>query len=158
MYCSACGTALSNPVKYCRSCGTQLVPKKDAGEISALEQRFDDYLTDLFWVTVWGLGLILGGAALLQKLLHLGAGLIAAYAILSSSAFTIIFSLCLWKTLCLAREARKAKEIGAPQPLDTNELDPAPPPIVFGSSVIENTTRRMEPAKEEPATSGGLRL
>ena len=82
MYCSSCGTALSQPTKFCRSCGVQLVPKKEETGISPLEQRFDEYLTDLFWVAVFGLGIILGGVALMQKVLHLGGGLIVAYAIL----------------------------------------------------------------------------
>lgn len=156
MYCSSCGTALSQPTKFCRSCGAQLVSKKEDTGISASEQRFDEYLTDLFWVAVFGLGIILGGIALMQKVLHLGGVLIVAYAILSSTAFSIVFALSLWKTLRLARESKEAKEAGSLGSLETNELEPASLEIL--PSIVENTTRNLEPAPREHVTSGSLRL
>jgi hypothetical protein len=39
-------------------------------EIGQAEKRFDEYLEGLFWTTVFGLGVILGGAIVLTKFLN----------------------------------------------------------------------------------------
>jgi hypothetical protein len=78
-------------MKYCKCCGALLFTK-GAALIEPLEERFDEYLIDLFWVTVWGPGLILGGIALMKKV-QLSSGLIIAYMILNSLVSLIMFAL-----------------------------------------------------------------
>ena len=52
----------------------------------------DSEMEGLFWITVLGIGLILGGMVLMKKVL-LDDWMIIAYMILSSAAFTTYFNL-----------------------------------------------------------------
>ncbi len=147
MYCPSCGMALSQQMKYCNHCGAQLITTRETAAIEPTEKRLDEYLDGLFWITVFGLGLILGGMALM-KAVHLSEGLIIAYLILSSLAFLINFALSLWGILRIVRSSKKAKGTIQVGQHDTNELGPvkarttlAPAP----PSVTENTTRTFEP-------------
>ena len=141
MYCPSCGTAVAQQMKYCNRCGAQLITVAESSK-----ERLDQYLDGLFWITVFGLGLILGGLALMKGL-HLGDGLIAAYLILSSLAFAINFGLNLREVLRMHRSPREAKALGQMGHLDTNELIPgkAGPALEAAPSVTENTTRTLEP-------------
>lgn len=142
MYCHACGIALTQQTRYCNRCGAQLIAQDQADELKRSEKRFDEYLDGLFWITVFGLGLILGGMIAMKKI-GLSDLFILAYLLLSSAAFLVNFGINL----------RKALQIGKPRNLEpiterqTNQLDgtaqraslePAP-------SVTENTTRSFEP-------------
>ncbi|MCI0489240.1 MAG: zinc ribbon domain-containing protein [Blastocatellia bacterium] len=151
MYCSSCGTVLSKQMKYCNRCGARLIATKEATGIEAQEKRLDEYLTGLFWVTVFGLGLILGGMALMTEVLHLGRGVIIGYLILSSLAFIINFGLNLWETLRIIKSLREAKGAGEVASFDTNELGPVKPAVALESapSVTENTTRKLETISKE---------
>ncbi|HJQ69258.1 MAG TPA: zinc ribbon domain-containing protein [Blastocatellia bacterium] len=149
MYCPSCGTALAQMTKYCNRCGAKLNSKKS----DPVEKRLDDYLDGLFWITVFGLGLILGGMALMKKVLQLGDGLIIAYLVLSSTAFTINFALSLWQIFRMTRNPKGLK--GDNQTLDTNDLGPAREPLSLDAppSVTERTTRDLEHASKEPVTN-----
>jgi len=136
-------------MKYCTHCGAQLITKKDAAEIEPSKREMDPFEW-LVWLSVWGLGLILGGMVLMKKV-QLGTGLIIAYMILSSLVFLILFGLSLVGMLSspeYSNEAEGAVQIG---PLDTNELDPADerPTMEALSSVTESTTRRLEPVSNK---------
>ena len=66
MYCHACGIALAQLTKYCNRCGVQLLPTEDGLKAqAALEKRLDSYLDGVFWITFFGLALIVGGSVLL---------------------------------------------------------------------------------------------
>ena len=148
MYCPSCGTALFRKTKYCNRCGAKLSGKKSDPN----EKRLDDYLNGLFWITVFGLALILGGMALMKRVLHLGDGLIIAYLVLSSTAFIINFALSLWQVYRITMNAKELK--GSNQKLDTNDLGPAKEPLTLNAppSVTEKTTRDLERASKEPIT------
>jgi hypothetical protein len=151
MYCPSCGSALSRQMKYCTRCGAQT----NMMEIGQAEKRFDEYLEGLFWTTVFGLGVILGGAIVLTKVLELSLGVVVAYLVLSSIAFLTIFWLSLRETLRMAKNLKKA-DVGALEPSrDTNKMLPAEgdAPSVSPQSVTENTTRSFEPAPSEHAAN-----
>lgn len=154
MFCPSCGVALTQQMKYCNRCGSQLIATKEAAQIESSEKRLREELVDLFWVTVFGLALVLGGMALIKNVLHLSQWILIAYMILSSTAFTINFVLSLWQIRRLARitkEARGTVELGQ---LDTNELSPIKARAALESvpSVTENTTRSLEPLSKEHIT------
>ena len=146
MFCPSCGVALPQPTKFCVRCGSQLsVTKKDPA-FKSIENRLRDEMVDLFWLTVIGLGMILGGMALIKGQ-GLGDWILIAYMILSTTAFAINFGLSLWQIRRLERfskEARGADQIG---PLGANELNPTKERTAFeiAPSVTENTTRELEP-------------
>lgn len=145
MYCQSCGTALATQMKYCNRCGAQLVTSREDDRVSLFEKRMDSEMEGLFWSTVFGLALILGGMALLKKV-QFSESIIIAYMILSSLAFIAYFSIGVWQ---IRRLNRSSKEASGSVPLegqDTSELGPANPwpTLEAGSSVTEQTTRGLE--------------
>jgi hypothetical protein len=145
MYCQTCGAALATQMKYCNRCGTHLATTKDDDRIKLFEKRMDSEMEGLFWITVLGLGLILGGIALLKKV-QLSESLIVAYMILSSAAFMAYFGLGIWQVRRLNRSSKEASGIVQLEGHDTSELGPSKawPTIESGSSVTEQTTRGLD--------------
>jgi hypothetical protein len=149
MYCHACGIALTQPTKYCNRCGAQLAPTTLARkEKTAAEKRLDEYVDGLFWISVFGLAFIIGGAILLKKV-QFSDLVILVYAVLSSTVFLINFGLNLWGALSLMRSAKDGKLTMQPGH-ETAELNPARPEMFLSPahSVTENTTRSFEPIHE----------
>ena len=109
MFCSNCGVALAQQMKYCNRCGAQLVGMKDATETKLYEKRMDSEMEGLFWITVLGVALILGGMLLLTKA-QLSQWMVVAYMVLSSAAFITYFGLGLWQVRRLARSVSEAKD------------------------------------------------
>ena len=144
MYCQNCGSGLNPQTKYCNRCGTSLVP---AGEVrmekTAAEKRLDEYLDGLFWISVFGLAFVVGGAVLLKKV-GFHDGIILAYIVLSTTVFLINFGFSLWGAVSMMRSKGKLTM----QPgHDTRELTPlkGEPVMMPAGSVTENTTRSFEP-------------
>lgn len=145
MYCHACGIALTQPTKYCNRCGAQLVPTRTTRKDKPAEKRQDDYLEGLFWITVFGLGFIVGGSVAL-KAVGFSSLVILVYAVLSSTAFLINFVLGLWGALRIMHGMKEGRVELQPSP-ETAELNPARPEMFLtpAHSVTENTTRSFEP-------------
>jgi hypothetical protein len=150
MFCPSCGVALSQPTKFCVRCGSQLsVTKKDPA-FKSVEKRLADEMVDLFWLTVLGLGMILGGMALIKRL-GLSDWILIAYMILSTTAFTINFGLSIWQIRRLdgfSKEERGAAQIGPPGANALNPIKARTAPEV-APSVTEHTTRELEPTLKE---------
>lgn len=160
MYCSSCGMALARQLKFCNHCGAQLLSVKDKSDRHATQKRLDEYLDGLFWITVFGLGLILGGMAVIKEALHLSNSILVGYVVLSVTIFLINVGLSLAE---IARMRRSLKEedtepAEAKVP-DTNKLAaaqeaaalPAPSSLNEVASVTEDTTRSFEPVSREQA-------
>ena len=140
MFCPTCGNALSQQLKYCNRCGANLATTNAA--VEAVEKRLDTYLDGLFWLTVFGLALIIGGMILMKKF-QFSEALIAGYMVLSSAAFLVNFAINLREVQRLKRaregnnpiEGRTTSELGLPPVLESLSALP---------SVTENTTRSLE--------------
>ena len=142
MYCHACGIALTQPTKYCNRCGVQLITQDPAGEVKRTEKRLDEYLDGLFWITVFGLGLILGGMIVLKKV-GFSDLFILAYLLISSTAFIINFVINL---MAARRIGRKSRDLPGPDERQTGQLGPATTEVLPpATSVTEHTTRSFEP-------------
>ena len=143
MYCHACGIALTQQTKYCNRCGAQLIAQDQTGEVKPSEKRLDEYLDGLFWITVFGVGLIFGGMVVMKKV-GLNDLFILAYLLISSIAFLINFGLSLWGALRIARISREQKAIDQ---RETGQLDSFTPRAALdpAPSVTEHTTRSFEP-------------
>ena len=111
-------------------------------------------MVDLFWATVIGLGLILGGMALIKNAMHLSDWILVVYLIISSTAFTINFGLGLWQIRRFARLVRETRAGLGPGSLlaeklyaemSRETLNPAP-------SVTESTTRSLNLGSKEELT------
>lgn len=142
MYCHACGIALSQPTKYCNRCGVQLITQDPSGELKRTEKRLDEYLDGLFWITAFGLGLILGGMIVLKKV-GLSDFFIFAYLLISSTAFIINFVINL---MAARRIGRKSRDLPGADEKQTGQLGPATVEVLPpATSVTEHTTRSFEP-------------
>ena len=156
MYCQACGVAITHSMRYCNRCGTALVTPLEATEIKKSEKRLDDYLDGLFWITVFGVALTVGGMVALKKLLF-SDGFIIAFLVLSSSAFLINLALSLWVIYGIVKRSKATRVLVESTIPDTSELEPkqadpgALPPV---SSVTENTTRSFEPIYNKRSNEG----
>ncbi|HJT27534.1 MAG TPA: hypothetical protein VJ784_09025 [Pyrinomonadaceae bacterium] len=145
MFCQACGSAIAHNTKYCNRCGMQLVPAEDSKpDKTPAEKRLDDYLDGLFWISVFGLGFIIGGTVLLTKF-GVRDLIVIGYAVLSTIVFLINFGFSMFGALSLMRSkdgkltmrpGHETRELGPPK------LDSMPIPA---TSVTENTTRSFEP-------------
>ena len=146
MICPTCGVALTQQMKYCNRCGTQLITTKDIAEIELFEKRMDSEMEGLFWITVFGVGLILGGMVLM-KTVELSEWLIIAYMILSSAAFITYFGLGVWQVRRLTKNSKEAKGIVDIGNSETNELNPVKARTALEAvpGVTEHTTRALEP-------------
>ena len=150
MYCQTCGNAIARKTKYCNRCGTQLVP---AGEVSPektpAEKRLDEYLDGLFWISVFGLGFIIGGTVVLSKT-GVRDLIVLGYAVLSTIVFLINFGFSLWGALSIMRSSKDGKMTMQPghetRELSPPKIDPIPIPV---TSVTENTTRSFEPLEHK---------
>lgn len=175
MYCPRCAAQLVESDKFCRACGADLkavalalaaqqlpskgdknktkAPKKEKTSTEQVEKRLNDYLDGLFWITVFGLGIILGGAALLTKVLQFPRGVVTAYLVLSSVAFLINFGLSLREVLRLSGSLKQADGGEMASSRDTNKMLQAEgaAPSEFAQSVTEHTTRSLEPIPSEHA-------
>ncbi|HZG50996.1 MAG TPA: hypothetical protein VEZ40_02570 [Pyrinomonadaceae bacterium] len=150
MTCPSCGIALPLQLKYCNRCGAQLTTAKETELVAIYEKRMESEMEGLFWITVFGLGLLLGGLVVLKKSLDLGEGLLLAYALLCSTALAAYFGLGVWQIRRLARSSKEAARTLQPGQVETNELPPFKTPATLepALSVAEHTTRTLEP---EPA-------
>ena len=152
MYCQSCGSVLAHKTNYCNRCGTQLVPTGDKSpDKTPAEKRLDEYLDGLFWISVFGLGFIIGGTVVLTKV-GLRDLIVVGYAILSTVVFLINFGFSLWGALSIMRSSKDGKLTMQPGH-NTREL--GPPKIetmpISAVSVTENTTRSFEPIEHKQA-------
>lgn len=139
MFCPTCGNALSKHLKYCNRCGANLATSAGSS-LQALEKRLDEYLDGLFWLTVLGLGFIIGGMILLKRF-QFSDFLVLAYMVVSSLAFLTNFAINLREVQRLKRSRDELTTIGAGTP---GELFLPPADLTSLASVTENTTRDLQ--------------
>ena len=115
------------------------------------EKRLDEYLDGLFWISVFGLGFVAGGTALLTKLAVRDL-IVLGYFILSSTIFLINFAFSLWGALSIMRSSKDGKLTMRPGH-ETRELSPPriEPLTIPATSVTENTTRSLEAVEQNRA-------
>jgi hypothetical protein len=113
------------------------------------EKRLDEYLDGLFWISVFGLGFIIGGTVLLTKF-QVRDLIVLGYALLSTIVFLINFGFGLWGALSIMRSSKDGKLTMQPghetRELGPPKIDPLPIPV---TSVTENTTRSFEPVERK---------
>lgn len=156
MFCPSCGIALPQQLKYCNRCGAQLTATRETELVELYEKRMESEMEGLFWIIVFGLGFLLGGLVVLKKGIGLGEKFLLAYLLLCAAAMVMYFGLGVWQIRRLARSSKEANGATELRQAETNELGPAqtlptlPPP----SSVVEHTTRTLEPAHRQGRPGG----
>jgi hypothetical protein len=151
MFCPSCGIALPQQLKYCNRCGAQLTTPKQTALVELYEKRMESEMEGLFWIIVFGLGLLLGGLVVLKKALDLDEKLLSAYMLLCSTALVMYFGLGVWQIRRLARSSKEASGTELPGQAETNELNPAQtlPTLEPAPSVTEHTTHTLEPVRRQ---------
>jgi len=123
---------------------------KDPGAIKPSEAPINSLMDSTFWVTVFGLAVIVGGVAAM-KALELREVFIIAYMILSTMAFLGVYGMHVWQFIRLTSAAKKASGATEVKGTDTKELGAAQAQSLSEpmASVTEHTTRTFEPIYSE---------
>ena len=139
-------------LNYCNRCGTDLSVIK-GGAIKPPESPVNSLMDSTFWVTVFGLAVIVGGVVAM-KALELREVFIVAYMILSTAAFLGIYGMHVWQFIRLTVGAKKSGVTAGVKETDTKELGPAQARMLSEPmpSVTEHTTRAFEPNYVERKT------
>ena len=146
MYCTHCGTPLTQGLSYCNRCGANLKesrPEISTGTVSA-------FLTAITLIAVCGLGIMFGGALVLRKGANLSQELIGCFMLFTFITVTFTEFALFRNFSKLSGENAKKKHFPAPpqmpQDLRLTQGMPLGEPV---SSVTENTTRTLEYIRRE---------
>ncbi|HSE30596.1 MAG TPA: zinc ribbon domain-containing protein [Pyrinomonadaceae bacterium] len=145
MYCSTCGTPITQGLSFCNRCGANLKDRsgnQNLGPISA-------FLTAIVILGVVGLGIMLGGSLVLRKEANLPFELVGAFMFFTFFLVGIVEFMLIRQLSRLTGAIDDRRYFPPAQPL--NELSPASvnnPGQSIGS-VTENTTRTLEYARRE---------
>jgi hypothetical protein len=146
MYCSSCGTPLSQGLSYCNRCGASLRERSEikTGAISA-------YLTAITVLGVIGLGIMLGGSLVLKKEAGLGQELVGFFMFFTFLIVGIIEFMLVRNLSKLSGPERTEppKYFQPPQPMHDLRLPQGTPLGEPVGSVTDNTTRTLEYARRE---------
>ena len=138
MYCSNCGTPLSQGLSYCNRCGADLRERKESSNTAAISAM----LTAITLIGIAGLGVMLFGALVLRRM---DPALIGVFMLFTFLIVTLT-EIMLFRNLSKLTSANESKKYFPAPPLMNNEMrlpaagslgEPVP-------SVTENTTRTLE--------------
>lgn len=145
MYCSNCGTPITQGLSYCNRCGSSLRERNEpkTAAISAV-------LTAIVLIGAIGMGIMLGGSLVLRSEAGFPYELVGCF-MLFSFLLTGMIEFMLVKNLSkLTGSTEKIKYLPAPHvaspDLRLPQANPLGEPV---PSVTENTTRTLEYARRE---------
>jgi hypothetical protein len=151
MYCSSCGTAVTQGLSYCNRCGAKLgAAGGGAGEPPTVSP--ERLVSSMVFVFVFGMVAIAALMTVVRRLPDFDFGRVMAVLMMSFLMMLLVEGVFAW---LLLRRRGAVKETGGADFLKeqrtTNELEEAraralPDPV---PSVTENTTRLFEPAPAE---------
>jgi hypothetical protein len=145
MYCSTCGVAVAESLKYCNHCGARIVASNSDKVATSREVRPELLVAALVGTFVLGLIAITALLGVMKSVLGLQSGQIFVFAALSFLMMVVlegVFLVLLFRRNRGVEEREEfltghtTKELGAPQVQALRE------PI---ASVTEQTTRAFEP-------------
>lgn len=146
MYCSKCGNAVNEKLKYCNTCGERLAKDKD-DKNSSPGKMLDNILTTLFLVVMFGLGILIG----LVAVLLVNGVTKEAVTIIVVAYLAAVFGICFmllshvkklveFKLNGFAQDSDQAVRPHLPKPKTTAQLEEYRQPAV---SVTEHTTTTL---------------
>jgi predicted nucleic acid-binding Zn ribbon protein len=146
MYCSNCGTPVTNGVSFCNRCGKGLRERTESKSSYAITA----FLTAITSIGIVGLGIMLGGSLVLRKEAGLPVELVGFFMLFTFVIVAMIEIMLVRNLSKLISSAERTHSLPtAPQPL--LELRP-PTTTEFGEpigSVTDNTTRTLEYARRD---------
>ena len=145
MYCSQCGTPLTQGLSYCNRCGVNLKERTTEVKTSAIAA----FLTAITIIAVAGLGIMLGGAMAMRTEAFghemIGFFMLFVFLIVGVTEFMLVRNLSK-----LMSSAEQTKRLPAPQVTPHEFRLPQGMPLGEPvNSVTENTTRTLEYARRE---------
>jgi hypothetical protein len=146
MYCSACGSSISEKLNYCKNCGAKIV--KD--EETTPQSMMDNLLTGLTFIALGGLGILIGLVAVLLKngFDQKGVTFIAIFYLVALFGICYMLLSHLPKLIDAKLQQRKktAENYQPPQLFarNTAQLEEPSEPVL---SVTDHTTRTFEKAR-----------
>jgi hypothetical protein len=146
MFCPNCGKDVNARLKYCSGCGERLLKANEMDKDGTPGKMLDNVLTTIFLVVMFGLGILVGLAAVL-----LGNDVEPRFVVVISIAYlAAVFGICYQllsqvpKLIDAKLRPRETVETVMPDlqlpPRTTNQLEQFREP----ASVIENTTRTLD--------------
>lgn len=145
MYCSNCGTPITQGLSYCNRCGSSLRERSEVktGAISA-------FLTAITLIGICGLGIMFAGSLILRRGALLSQEMIGFFMLFT---FLIVgmTEIMLIRNLSKLTGTSEPKKNQLPTPPLQHDLR-LPPAMPLGEpvgSVTENTTRTLEYARRE---------
>ena len=153
MYCPSCGTAAAPSLSYCKQCGAEL-NARGRGTMNSGEVLPVSLVWAIVAITVGGIGVIIGLMAVMKEVVHFNDGLIAAFTMLSFLILLVADSVFI-RLLLHSRGAAKTTTETQPQRPTLRELDAAQARELAApaASVVEHTTRTLEPGHSETPAS-----
>jgi hypothetical protein len=160
MYCSTCGEIVIQGLNYCKNCGARVSGARvdEADKLS--ESSFNLLVAAVLSIPIAGLGIIIGLMSVMKEKLGFSNELIVvfvagAFLLLLTSETALIWLLIQRSKIVRKTDGASSLKDGAKLPeveikglnaAKTRELvEPVP-------TVIENTTRSLEPVRREPKT------
>ena len=149
MYCSSCGVAVTQGLRFCNHCGTRLYPSTSGDEPGEIKP--DHIIAAMGAVFIFGLFGISLLTFLLSEGVHLNAAQIMAFtgtSLLIMVGLEAAFATLLFRRRRRSKETDESKQL--PQPV-TKELHPMSDRSLAEPvpSVTEHTTRAFDPAYAE---------
>src|SRR2546426_11877621 len=95
MYCSSCGVAVAQGLSYCNYCGAKLNGVKSETRIKSSGPKPEMLVAAMVFVFVFGLAAITVLMGMMKAVLHLDAGQIFAFTLLSFLIMLLIEGVCL---------------------------------------------------------------
>ena len=145
MYCSNCGTPVTNGVSFCKSCGMGLRERTE----SKSSYTITAFLTAITSIGIVGLGIMLGGSLVLRKEAGLPVELVGFFMLFTFVIVALIEIMLVRNLSKLVGSAERTQHLPTAQP--PLELRP-PTTAEFGEpigSVTDNTTRTLEYARRD---------
>ena len=145
MYCSQCGTPITQGLSYCNRCGVSLKERTE-GKTSAIAA----FLTAITIIAVAGLGIMLGGALALRKEANFGYEMIGFFMLFVFLLVGVTEVMLVRNLSKLTSSPDQTKYLPAPHVTSHEYRLPQGMPLGEPvSSVTDNTTRTLEYARRE---------
>ncbi len=141
MYCSNCGSPMSQSLSFCNRCGASLKEREQNANTGAVSS----FLTAITALAVIGLGIMLGGALVLRRDAGLSQELVGVFMLFTFLIVGVSETMLIKQLSRLTGSSEQKRGLPAKDPTQF-ELRPAQPlPMVEpASSVTDNTTRTLE--------------
>lgn len=151
MFCSNCGTPVSQGLSFCNRCGASLKERSDRSNTGAISA----FLTAITLLGIVGLGIMFGGMLVLRR----GAGLpeeLLGLFMLFTFLIVGMTELMLIRQLSRLTGSAEKKQVLTPPAQSPYELRQAQPEMLIEqpiASVTDNTTRTLEYSHREKMAS-----